>query len=82
MTPDEQIDASLEQDQPPPALSVLARGEGRLEKLVVRCGDGRSYDLGRPDSRLYKMRLRRYKWARRKEFAAAARLDAGGQIRG
>lgn len=44
---------------------------GDLTKMVVRTADGRVFNLGRPASRLYPLRLRWYKFQRRAEFKAA-----------
>jgi len=42
----------------------------RCERVVIRAGNGRVYDLGSPDSRLFKLRVWIYRFRRRKEFSA------------
>ncbi len=48
--------------------SAISVGEGRIERIQVTTADGRVFDLGRPDSVLFKIRRRRYLWQRRHEI--------------
>lgn len=47
---------------------ALTTGEGRCERIVVTTWDGRVFDLGSPDSRLFAYRRRKYLRARRHEI--------------
>lgn len=57
----------------PPAniVAVPITSRGSCEKIVVRTGDGRVFDLGKPDSRLFKLRVFIYKLRRWREFRKA-----------
>lgn len=66
--PDE-IEAEL--FAPPPVNVVPLRGRPVLDRIVVTTADGRRFDLGRPDSPLFRLRLRLYTWRRRSELEAA-----------
>lgn len=41
---------------------------GKCIRAVVRTSDGRTFDLGPPDSIFFPLRLAFYKWRRRKEL--------------
>lgn len=38
---------------------------GELERVVITTGDGRTFDLGKPSSRLFWLRVQLYKARRR-----------------
>lgn len=61
---------SLEQLNAPPAniIAVPINSKGSCEKIVVRTGDGRVFDLGKPDSWMFPIRRRIYLWRRRHEM--------------
>lgn len=40
---------------------------GECERVVVTTADGRVFDLGKPDSKLFRVRLAAYQLRRRKE---------------
>lgn len=50
-----------------PGLAATSAKAG-VQSIVVTTADGRAFDLGRPDSKLFKARLRLYKIKRRKEL--------------
>lgn len=50
------------------AQEALSPHEGKCERVVITTADGRTYDLGSPESPLFPLRLRRYKFARRAEM--------------
>lgn len=58
---------------PPPATATPTRQEPHCERIVVVTADGRRFDLGRPDSRLFPLRRRLYVWKRRHEIKEAQR---------
>lgn len=51
-----------------PVNAAILKGEGRLVGVQVTTADGRVFNLGRPESLLFKMRLRKYLRARDKEI--------------
>jgi hypothetical protein len=51
-------------------LTARAKAAGDLERIVITTGDGTVYDLGNPGDRMYPIRLRLYKFKRRREMRA------------
>jgi hypothetical protein len=47
---------------------ALTVGEGKCQNVSVTTQDGRVYNLGSPDSRLFPLRRRIYLFKRRKEM--------------
>jgi hypothetical protein len=42
------------------SITVPTRQKARLDKIVLTLADGRTFDLGRPGTRRYDRRLRKY----------------------
>ena len=49
-------------------VAVPANSLGNCEDIVITASDGRVYNLGKPTSIFFKLRLAFYKWQRRKEL--------------
>jgi len=52
------------------SLNATGKGGSRCERIVITTGDGRVFDLGRPDSPIFWARKRIYMWRRRTELRA------------
>lgn len=46
---------------------LTTKAQGYCERVVVTTADGRVFDLGAPDSWLFKWRRKHYLWKRRNE---------------
>lgn len=58
----------IDQIDPKSIVAVPVTTKATCEKIVIVTGDGRKYNLGKPDSIFFKFRVAFYRWQRRKEF--------------
>lgn len=63
MTEDDFI-AQAQEKLPP----TKSKGRAQCERIVVTAADGRTWDLGSPDSRLFRLRIWVYRLRRRSEL--------------
>ncbi len=48
--------------------TISTKSQGKCEKIIVTTSDGRKFDLGSPDSRLFAFRRKMYLFKRRNEL--------------
>jgi len=53
---------------PPPVVAVVSNSKGSCENIIVRSASGHVFDLGKPTSIFFKLRVQLYKWQRRHEL--------------
>jgi hypothetical protein len=52
----------------PNVIAVPINSQGELARVVIRKGDGRVFDLGKPNTLMFKLRLWNYKRLMKKEM--------------
>lgn len=55
----------------PNVTAVPVHSKGELARIRIKTADGRVFDLGKPTSVFYPLRLALYKWKRRNELKGA-----------
>jgi len=58
----------LDYVNPDSIVSVPATTKGSCEEIIITTADGRVFNLGKPSSLFFKLRLALYKWQRRHDL--------------